>query len=61
MERRKIGTVENYYGGIYVTEVEGKYYWMIQDHDTIFDSLAECEEISKELFDSLNVYQNNLE
>ena len=31
----RIGTIENYYGGLVVEEINGKYYWAIQDGNTI--------------------------
>jgi len=49
----------NYYGGIYVTEFEGKFYWLIENYDTDFENPEEWEEITKELFDSLIDHDKN--
>lgn len=48
-----IPNISNYYGGLFVMEHEGKYYWIIENYCTDFDDLTEWEEISKELYDCL--------
>ena len=53
MEKKIIWGVGNYYGGIWVMSVAGKFYWIIENYDTDFEDLEEWEEISKELYDQL--------
>lgn len=53
-----IGNIKNFYGGLYVMKHEGKYYWIIEDHDTDWDDLAKWSEIEKELYDSLMAHEN---
>jgi hypothetical protein len=55
---KRIGEISNYYGGLYVMESEGKYYWMIENYDTDFDKLEDWSEIDKDLYDSLIAYDN---
>lgn len=31
---KRIGKIGNYYGGLHVTEHNGKYYWCIENYDT---------------------------
>lgn len=61
MERKfnykSIGGIGNYYGGLFIMENEGKYYWLIENYDTDFDDLLDWTEIDKELYDSLVAYQ----
>jgi hypothetical protein len=45
---KRIGKIENYYGGLYVKEVENKYYWTIEDY---FGN--KWEEISETLYNEL--------
>lgn len=54
---KRIGTVRNYYGGLFVMEKDGKYYWIIESHNTKFSILEDWYEIDKELFDSLIAYE----
>jgi hypothetical protein len=51
-----IGDIGNYYGGLYIMETEGKYYWLIENYNTNFDDLAYWSEIDKELYDRLVAY-----
>ena len=61
MERKfkykDIDGIGNYYGGLFIMENEGKYYWLIENYDTDFDDLSDWTEIDKELYDSLVAYQ----
>lgn len=52
-----VGEIGNDYGGLYVMENEGKYYWIISNYDTNFDNLFNWSEIGKELYDSLVAYE----
>lgn len=38
---KRIGVMGNCYGGLRVMENEGKYYWLIEDHDTDFNDLSD--------------------
>lgn len=61
MEYKAIGEIGNYYGGLFVMEYEGKYYWCIENYDTDFEDLEDWDEIDKELYDSLIAYQERLD
>jgi len=50
---KKIGTIENYYGGLFVRIEDGKYFWGIENYDDI-----EWEEIPQSLYDNLITYEN---
>ena len=57
---KKIGKVCNYYGGVVVQEVDGKYYWTIKNYSDLWQSLEldECgdnpwEEIPESLYSEL--------
>jgi len=50
---KAVGEIGNYYGGLFIMENEGKYYWLIEDVNTEFDKLKYWSEIDKELYDSL--------
>jgi len=54
---KKIGDINNYYGGLWIQEVSGKYYWIIENHETDFSILSEWSEITKELYDSLLMFE----
>lgn len=47
METR-IGTIENYYGGLYLKKGIGVFYWGIENHDG-----TNWEEITEELYNNL--------
>lgn len=49
-DRRPIGDICNYYGGLFVLCHKGKYYWIIENYDTDFDNLEEWSEIDQELY-----------
>lgn len=53
MEIKTIGEIGNYYGGLNVTEHDGKFYWCIENYDTDFEDLNDWDEIDKELYDAL--------
>ena len=55
---KNIGSIGNYYGGLYVKEENGKFYWIIEDHDTDFDNIKEWQEIGEELYNKLMCYEN---
>lgn len=48
-----IGEICNYYGGLYIQEYEGKYYWIIENYCTNFSDITEWQEIPKSLYDEL--------
>lgn len=53
-----IGQIGNYYGGLLVMELNGKYYWTIEDvTGTHVHNLEEWEEIDKELYVNLMRYK----
>ena len=58
---KKIGGIDNYYGGLMIKEEDGKYYWIIEDYDTDFSDLSRWEEITKELYTQLLKHQENYE
>ncbi len=51
----EIGDIGNYYGGLFVEESDGKYYWGIENHNGIHAS-----EIPKYLYDTLIKYNKEL-
>jgi len=54
---KQIGTVNNYYGGLFAMEKDGKYYWLIQNYSTDFDDIEHWEECDKELYEALIAYE----
>jgi len=54
---KAVGEIGNYYGGLFIMENEGKYYWLIENYNTDFDDLSDWSEIDKELYDSLVAYE----
>mgnify|MGYP003640463044 CR=1 FL=1 len=52
-KNRHVGEIGNYYGGLEVDEVGGKYYWSIENWDG-----HNWQEIPKSLFDELNNFQD---
>ena len=54
---KAVGEICNHYGGLFIMENEGKYYWLIEDYDTDFADLSDWSEINKELYDSLVAYE----
>jgi hypothetical protein len=57
MEYKSIGTVGNYYGGLFTMEKDGKYYWVIENYSTKFDDLTHWDECDKELYEALIAYE----
>ena len=49
---QKIGTIANYYGGLYIKEINKKNYWCIENHDGL-DFLEAGEEIPDYLSNAL--------
>lgn len=45
----KVGGIGNYYGGLNIAEINGKFYWAIEDY-SVFD----VEEIPQYLFATLS-------
>lgn len=52
--RKKIGSIKNYYGGLFIREEKGKYYWGIENWNGI-----EWEEIPKNLYDTLIEFEEH--
>ena len=52
-----IGDIGNYYGGLSVMGKNGKYYWIIENHNTHFADIDHWSEIDKELYDALIAYE----
>lgn len=52
METKSIGTVSNFYGGLYVKKINNKYYWDIESYDGVH-GLKFNEEIPEYLFKAL--------
>lgn len=55
----KIKEIGNYYGGLYIQEYAGKYYWLIENYDTDFGDINEWDEIPISLYNELR-YNNKL-
>lgn len=58
-EIQEIGEIGNYYGGLSVTQRNGKYYWIIENYDTDFSQIDRWEEISFELYNELLKHNQN--
>lgn len=54
-EEIEIGKIANFYGGLVVKNVEGKYFWAIDGHDSYG-----WEEIPKTLYDEIIKFQNKV-
>lgn len=54
---KAIGSIGNYYGGLFVMQNEERYYWMIENYNTDFDDLSHWTEIDKDLYNSLVAYE----
>lgn len=60
MKITKIYSVnENYYGGLYVMTLNGKFYWLIETHDIDFDNIDDWTEITSTLYESIIDFENN--
>ena len=53
MTEMRIGDIASYYGGLYVKESCGSYYWSIEDWDC-----NRWEEIPKHLYDALIKFES---
>lgn len=56
--KKQIGKVGNYYGGLFIMKKDGKYYWVVENYDTDFDNLEHWDECDKKLYDALVSYEN---
>lgn len=52
-EIKKIGDIENYYGGLFIKSDNDRYYWGIENYTS-----TRCEEIPKYLYDALIKFEN---
>lgn len=52
-QKKGIGYVSNYYGGLHILEHEGRFYWVIENYDTDFRDLEDWEEIDEQLYRAL--------
>jgi len=52
----QIGTISNYYGGLYIKEEKGLFYWGIEDWCGI-----QYQEIPKTLYNALLEYEKSLQ
>lgn len=53
MRKTRIGTIGNYYGNLYITKYNAKFYWIIENHSTDFNRIDQWEEIPQSLYDEL--------
>jgi hypothetical protein len=51
---REIGSIGNYYGGLYVKNENDKYYWSIENWDGM-----DWEEIPESLYDELVKFEDS--
>ena len=49
-KKLRVGSIGNYYGGLYVKTENNKYYWIIENYDTEFNNIDEWEEINENLY-----------
>lgn len=56
-ESRSVGDIGNYYGGLWVAEHEGRYWWMIENYDAFPGDFKFYDEIPKYLYDALVKYE----
>ena len=61
MEKIQMPMIGNYYGGLHVMTLDGKFYWCIENHNTDFDDITDWDEITKELYEALVKFANNHE
>lgn len=52
---KRIGKIGNYYGGLYIAEHNGKYFWGVENHSSSLSWIADeaWYEIEKSLYDAL--------
>ena len=53
IKRTEIRGIGNYYGGLWIAECKGNYYWIIENHSTDFNDITEWEAITKDLYHTL--------
>lgn len=53
IDHKQVGQIGNYYGGLHIAEVAGKFYWIIENWDTDFDVIDEWSEIPEVLYRQL--------
>lgn len=51
----QIGTISNYYGGLWIKQEDGKFFWSIENYDDLH-----WVEIPESLFQALLSYENGL-
>ena len=51
--KQQVGTIGNYYGGLWIAKQGDKYYWCIENWNTDLDDVEEYEEIDKKLYNIL--------
>jgi hypothetical protein len=49
----RVGVIWNYYGGVYIAEHDGKYYWTISGIDYELDDIRAWQEVNGALFTEL--------
>ena len=59
MKRTEIYGVTNYYGGLNVMTLKGKYYWCVENYDTDFDDLSQWKEMPSSLYNEIIKHNNN--
>lgn len=59
MNYTEIDIIGNYYGYLNVMSLDGKFYWLIENHNTDFECLEDWDEISEELYNSIMKFYNN--
>lgn len=52
---KNIGKISNYYGGLYVLEHDGKFFWTIEDYAG-FDDIESWQEIPESLYAELKKF-----
>jgi len=56
MENTRVLGIGNYYGGLHISEVAGKFYFIIENYDTDFEDLDEWQEINESLYNQLKIH-----
>ncbi len=57
IQLKSIGAIGNYYGGLYITKYNDKFYWIIENYDTNFNDITEWDEIPESLYNELLTQQ----
>jgi len=55
---QSVGSIQNYYGQLFIAEHNGKYYWIIENYDTDLESIKKWEEIPENLYLELLQFKN---